>query len=191
MVRYEWKCIRCGKCCEHIVTDTPFGKFGMMLLPFEVKRFSSKYIKPLYGVGVKGKRRKRPAIIYAYQYINEPCEHYNPETKTCSIYEKRPLVCRAYPFEFAFGTYLVDNNCPAVKQFLPLNETTYLDEIEGINVEYDALRKLRTYYMLVFLANMYKTNVLITWAFDLNRNKWIQFNYQFAMKIIERLQEGI
>ena len=163
----------------------------MMLLPFEVKRFNSKYIKPLYGIGVKGKRRKRPAIIYAYQYINEPCEHYNPKTKTCSIYEKRPLVCRAYPFEFAFGNYLVDNNCPAVKQFLPSNKATYLDEIEGINVEYDALRKLRTYYMLVFLANMYKTNVLITWAFDLNRNKWIQFNYQFAMKIIEKLQEGI
>ena len=163
----------------------------MMLLPFEVKRFNSKYIKPLYGVGVKGKRRKRPAIIYAYQYINEPCEYYNPETKTCNIYEKRPLVCRAYPFQYAFGKYLVDNNCPAVKQFLPSNKTAYLDEIKNIDVEYDALRKLRTYYMLVFLANMYKTNVLITWAFDLNRNKWIQFNYQFAMKVIERLQEGI
>ena len=191
MAKYRWYCNRCGKCCERIITDTPIGRFGMMLLPFETKRFNSKYIKPLYGIGLKGKRRKRPAIIYAYQYIGEPCEHYDPETKTCRIYEKRPLVCRAYPFEYAFGNYFIDDNCPVAKKLFPENTVAYLDEVENIDIEYDALRKLHTYYILVFLANMYKTNVTITWYYDLETMKWRRFNTMYALRIIDQLQRGI
>jgi len=191
MAKYKWYCNRCGKCCEHIITNTPIGKFGMFLLPFEVKRFPERYIKPLYGIGRKGRSRKRPAIIYAYQYIGEPCIWYDASTKSCKIYEKRPLVCRQYPLQYSFGTYILDDNCPMTKKVFPDNVLPYLDEIEGIEVEKDALRKIHAYYVLVFLANMYKTNVLITWYYDLETMKWKRFNLEYALKIIEELQKGV
>ena len=77
------------------------------------------------------------------------------------------------------------------KKIFPDNVMPYLDEIEGIEVEKDALRKIHAYYVLVFLANMYKTNVLITWYYDLETMKWKQFSLEYALKIIKELQKGV
>ena len=87
----KFGCLRCGKCCRGLNAK---GYFGLFLYPHEIHLFPSLSIKPCLG---KGKHPRHSNFkIWAYQLNETNCSHL--VNNACKIYDKRPMVCRHYPF---------------------------------------------------------------------------------------------
>ena len=84
-------CKKCGNdCCGKIKNLTP------ILLPFEekeFKRFGRKIKTPYREVFILKKKK------------NGRCIFFDELNKNCSIYEKRPIECRIYPYCLHFEGY--------------------------------------------------------------------------------------
>lgn len=97
MIPVRFRCLKCGYCCSHIISETRFGKLGIFLMPKEAEWFPKDKISPLYAAGLKGRSRPRPREIFAYQ-LNVPfCPWLERTLQTCIMWHHRPLVCRSYP----------------------------------------------------------------------------------------------
>lgn len=102
------QCLTCKICCRFPEKNSP-------LIPFFMGRERGDY----YGCRVD-------TIRYGDGYI---CLHFLPEKNRCSIYEKRSLDCRLYPFMVTYDeTYkkvilVLDNHCPYAKAFTPIEIT--------------------------------------------------------------------
>jgi Fe-S-cluster containining protein len=66
-----------------------------MILPEERGLFDDKIIRP--NVGFSNDFMFGPSQIAYYQLAIDNCPHLSSRN-TCSIYERRPLVCRTYPY---------------------------------------------------------------------------------------------
>jgi len=179
---YTWKCARCGLCCIHTVSDTPFGRLGAFLMPNETGLFPKQYVKPMYGVGVRGKSRPRPAFIYAYQNISQPCYHYIPETRSCHIRDKRPIACRCFPVTNIGGHITLHSECTGVKETIPQRNGIYLSEIKGLDEELKAQREMTKYFVALYIVNVFNLNLKYSWLYDNGKNKWVQFDQNIFKK---------
>ncbi len=92
MTRFE--CLRCGTCCNTILEEVYQVQVGLNLLPDEVKLFDSADVRPLIGI-----KTSEGIVPVLYQMIRDHCPFYDNGRSACTMYEKRPLVCRAYPFK--------------------------------------------------------------------------------------------
>ena len=92
MTRFD--CLRCGKCCISFVDRFYHIPTGIPLTPTELKLFDQADVRPFLGV-----QTTAGIIPVWYQLIRAPCPHYDHDRCRCTIYERRPLVCRAYPFK--------------------------------------------------------------------------------------------
>lgn len=74
------ECIKCGKCCENLYSAHPCTekefKFMQIIFP-TYRRF---YIK---------KKDENGNLVFGCKYLTED--------KLCSVYKKRPLMCKKYP----------------------------------------------------------------------------------------------
>lgn len=84
MRRFE--CNRCGTCCSHLLSNQGGLHYGMYLSPKEAELFPQEVISPLFRYG---------ETIIAHQVTVNRCPHLNVDNG-CAIYEKRPLLCRAF-----------------------------------------------------------------------------------------------
>ena len=98
----EFKCQRCGSCCQgldQIILD------GITISPEETLSLSNllnitrHQFKDKYTVTRDGKR-----------LIKYPCPFYHLESKSCTIYEHRPLVCHTYPINIVAVEQNLDKN---------------------------------------------------------------------------------
>ena len=71
-------------------------RFGMKLLPEETRMFPDHMILPAVGVGPQGEDGY-PAIVLTYQLSVDICPHLDSVRGGCTIYDQRPVMCRAYP----------------------------------------------------------------------------------------------
>ena len=125
--RVSFTCQRCAKCCM----DSEERDRRIILLKCEVKEISA-----YTGLPPEKFCRKAPEdlleIYKPYEYemlkVNGKCVFLNGNT--CTIYEKRPLVCRFHPFwlekeddTWVFG---VDTKCPGVSTQNPFDEQYFL-----------------------------------------------------------------
>ncbi len=95
-------------CCKVTMVTTEGGRrFGMYLSPEEKKLFPEELVVPLFGVG-------EPVQPVAYQLAVDRCPHYQEEggLGSCAIYDRRPLVCRAFPVT---SRATVSPHCPSVR----------------------------------------------------------------------------
>jgi Fe-S-cluster containining protein len=76
---------RCGKCCESLIIEVSL-RDGVR----EPK--IREQASPIYG-GFTGERVQ---IGWLLNGKGGPCVFLDPDTKDCTIYETRPLVCRLY-----------------------------------------------------------------------------------------------
>lgn len=96
-------CSQCGNCCK----DFGNGKErGLPLLPPEFRKFKETadergirlpHTKKILFSDKKTKKN----LVFEYRVLTEPCIFYDEE-KGCTIYDERPLVCRAYPYMMEF-----------------------------------------------------------------------------------------
>jgi len=188
---YNWKCSKCGECCIRTVGDTGLGKYGVFLLPNERFMFPEQYVKPLFGLGVKGKARPRPKYIYAYQNISSPCVWYMEELHECLIYDKRPLACHVFPLSQHGSSVQLHRECPAVAELIPENVRIKGTQIKGFTEELKVLRKLESYFIHVFVLNPHNEDVQHCWAYDLNKNKWVIWTDEELLRFLETIRKKV
>jgi Fe-S-cluster containining protein len=100
MTRFD--CLRCGKCCISFIDRFYYIPTGLALTPTEVKLFDQADVRPFLGV-----QTTTGIIPVWYQLISAPCPHYDHDRYRCRIYERRPLVCQAYPFKVVLNYTLL------------------------------------------------------------------------------------
>lgn len=171
---YYWKCAKCGKCCVDIVNETAVGTLGLFLLPFECQLFPKQVIKPMYGVGTRGKSRPRPKFIFAYQMIASPCIWYMKEEHKCAIYDVRPLACRQFPLSGSFAGVILHHECPQITETIPEGVTLTIKDLSGFNMEVEALKSMTNYYKSIYIYNVARVNTEIAWVYLLDKMKWTQ-----------------
>jgi len=133
-------CQRCGSCCSPSALSFPVqrsagicwrndfgGRRYAILFPFERENFRRKLDLlgfsqdiPIYEFFVDSKGRK--VIVNSYMFPKETCDFLDKASHLCSIYERRPLVCRMFPITSADPEkgVCVDNlNCPASRSIFP------------------------------------------------------------------------
>lgn len=90
-----------------MVTAEGGRRFGMYLSAEEKKLFPEELVVPLFGAG-------EPVQPVAYQLAVDRCPHYQEEggLGSCAIYDRRPLVCRAFPVT---SRATVSPHCPSVR----------------------------------------------------------------------------
>lgn len=106
----RFECLRCGQCCTRIRVASSGLMQGLSLLPGEEKLFAEfpGVIQP-YAAICDPRRRKPRLKVVSYQMVREPCPLYDPDTRTCTQYDRRPAVCGAYPF--SDGGTQIEANC--------------------------------------------------------------------------------
>lgn len=128
----HFHCHRCGHCCTHLsdrwdgdrqdgrfqaLGDTPIHRVptpgGLRMFSWEAGPFRDHTLHPMLVVP-DGQREALVAL--AYEMEAERCPHYEDEAG-CTIYDRRPLVCRAYPLlviqDEAGLSVAVSSPCPA------------------------------------------------------------------------------
>ena len=98
-----FQCLKCGDCCRNLIRPSNFYplsvkvKTGLGLSSGELalfRKLGCKTVESL-GAGVRGRRRPRPQVILSYQLDAVTCPLL--KGNRCSIYDHRPVLCRAYP----------------------------------------------------------------------------------------------
>lgn len=112
----SFECHRCGTCCTSLRgiwsdEETPLGSMageriyrlptpgGLRIFAWEAGPFDPGRLDPLLVVA-DGRRERLVAL--AYELDARTCPQYD-EDVGCTIYEDRPLVCRAYPLLVVSG----------------------------------------------------------------------------------------
>jgi Fe-S-cluster containining protein len=114
-------CERCGRCC------TDFGDLergGLMLLPWEHRAFFEQArvrglpftseVEESVGELHSGKN-----LVLLYRVTTQPCifSVWHGPSHGCAIYEKRPFVCRSFPYRLNRMTIHISSLCPASLAF--------------------------------------------------------------------------
>jgi len=113
---------------------------GLTLLPEETSLFPKKLVKPLYRYSKKDPLN--PGLVIMYQLDVDVCPHYEREVG-CRIYNQRPEVCRAYPFEMSMvGKVVVHHDCQEARR-LGLRDG---DQVKIPRLYVEAALKVHRYY---------------------------------------------
>jgi len=188
---YKFECDRCGLCCERTVVKTELGRYGAFLIPHERFLFPEKCVRPLFGIGIKGKSRPRPKIIYAYQNISQPCVWYVPELKACMIYDRRPLSCMEFPLSAWHGGVMIHRECPQIAKLVPEGSSLRSNQLLGLDVEKQAFRKMQLYFTSVFILNIHNVDLEYCWAYELTKNKWVQWTLDQLVRFTEKVNDKV
>lgn len=99
-------CKNCGKCCQDTEMELSLKDIYQIEKknPYQWKK--EKFTKYIDG-------------FYILKNINGHCVFYDPELKTCSIYNSRPMGCRYYPLIFnpSNNQCSYDKDCPYLSYF--------------------------------------------------------------------------
>jgi Fe-S-cluster containining protein len=156
MKTIDFECLKCGTCCKNLLEDFDGLLKGLVLTGKETKLFPEETISPQMAIGVDS-----PKIILQYQMNANDCPHLT-EKNECKIYNNRPLMCKAFPYES--GT--VSNKC---KLFVNVKIGEPVDT-EISNSEMEASEKLNRHTMNLFQKEFRRGMKL--WEYDLATKKW-------------------
>jgi Fe-S-cluster containining protein len=131
---------------------------GLVLTAKEISLFPSEMISPSLAIGTE-----KPKKTITYQLNVDICPHIDNKNK-CMIYEKRPLMCKAFPYES--GTF--SNRC-TVFGYRKVGQT-YCDFVPS-GFQIDASEKLNRYTWNRF--QKYFIKGIKVWDYDLAIKNWV------------------
>jgi len=153
-----FECKKCGTCCRNLFDDIQGIRKGLLLTAKEVSLFPSEMISPSSAVGTE-KRKK----IIIYQLNVNTCPRIDNKNE-CLIYDKRPLMCKAFPYESgSFSTKCTVFSRRKVGQF-------YCDFAPS-EFQIDASEKLNRYVRNRF--RKYFIRGIKVWEYDLTTKNWV------------------
>ena len=171
-----FECLKCGTCCKDLWLDK--GKTGLMIHKNETHLFPIQDLKPHLAVGSAPEHEN--FRILTYQLKPKKCP--NLRNNLCSIYSKRPLICRGYPLSIKLdipGKYDYDmsHECVAVSRIQKKHsrklasgqvEITFSDEVELASLR-ESNNKLFEFW--VPTGSRYHK-----WVFNLRTGKWRKYD---------------
>lgn len=111
-----FECMKCGNCCERILVEQAGLSLGLNLHPGEEILFSEFPGALVPCIGIKRPGRSRVKTI-CYQLVVEPCPLFDQVSRRCTVYDHRPVNCKAYPFSFTHeGGYSIEAQCSWAKE---------------------------------------------------------------------------
>lgn len=153
-----FECRQCGVCCRNLLEEREGVVKGLTITAGERSLFLDSVVSPLTAVGKRG-----PQYIINYQLNVSDCPLIDEHNK-CSVYEKRPLVCRAFPFvQTGFSV-----KCPVLKKLF--KKPGLHIEFPIPDAEFEADQK-REQNFQNRLEKHIKRNSKI-WVFDLAEKQW-------------------
>jgi Fe-S-cluster containining protein len=156
-----FECKKCGYCCKTLLQYKKGVLRGLALLTEEEKKlFDGKDISPALGFGNEGS----PIQIASYQLNLAKCPQID-ENNRCKIYDKRPLVCRAFPITSNIGRNAAALECPQVGKYSEseLLQLVFLDMYE------EAINKMNGCVESLFRKYGKEKRLM---RFDLKTRKW-------------------
>ena len=166
----QFKCLKCGGCCKNLFRENPSGLNGLSVFSDELYLFPKKKLAPARGVGESP--NDEYFVVTHYQLRVRNCPFL--EGNSCTIYERRPLACRCYPFTPGLlsegGLRLeYDPDCRGMLELQAKNPSDFaLYQISAP----DELRLNRLLLKKLFEKESQATGHKI-WYYDLRTNKWI------------------
>jgi Fe-S-cluster containining protein len=159
-----FQCNRCGTCCRNLIKKDPRGlTVGLSVLVEEGVLFPTNLISPQIALG-----REQPQNVIVHQVHVDRCPHIDSRDR-CSIYERRPLACRAFPYKFSsfYGIATASPECPVIENQLKAgaDKPTLFSKIEM-----EACNELELYNWDMFLKHMPARGKM--WIFDLAERAW-------------------
>jgi Fe-S-cluster containining protein len=130
----------------------------LFLTKEETALFPPDLILPRIGIGLT-----EPSMILAYQLNVDICPHLSNNSK-CKIYEKRPLMCKAFP-------YSKGNISSKCMFFSPKKREQFYNNIFPMVEMRKADEELNKYALNILKAN-FKAGIK-EWVYDLAAKKWI------------------
>lgn len=103
-----FSCHRCGSCCTGLLerggergfAEPAPGVYrlpsqgGLRLFAWEARRFDEGDLEPSLVVADAREDRR---VAVSYELRADTCPNFDAEETRCTIYEDRPIVCRAFP----------------------------------------------------------------------------------------------
>jgi Fe-S-cluster containining protein len=141
----------------------------LSLLPGEERLFAAFPDAILPYTAIRQPRQGKSRIkIVCYQMVQEPCLLYDPDTKTCTQYEKRPMVCREYPF--SSGGSSIEATCGWRKaQTIKYGETVIIRGEEQMKGESETVS-----FFMSLNQRMRRTGYTQLLMFDIKLREWVQ-----------------
>lgn len=115
----DFECTRCGKCCSTLRGPMLGQIHGLTIMPEERHLFPPIIIKPMFRFRKRAKHRS--GEVFMYQVDVEECPHH--VDNGCQIYEDRPQICRAFPFELQGERVAIHESCPEIERLRKANAT--------------------------------------------------------------------
>jgi len=109
----HFQCTECALCCG----DTRSRTRSILLLKREADQISRITSQPVEGFATKIENRE--PYVYMMRKTAADGKCFFLEENRCTIYEKRPLICRFYPFELTASKdgkycFLPTEECPGI-----------------------------------------------------------------------------
>lgn len=138
----NFECLKCGKCCKNFGSNSSFS--GLPLFEWEKEEFE-KLAKEkgiclkISPTNVIYDKKSKTYVNISYFMENQPCP-FLKENK-CSIYQKRPIVCRSFPLA---RNPLIDNeplgincfmHCPNFNSKLFLKENLKIERNKNLLIK--------------------------------------------------------
>ena len=168
----EFNCLSCGSCCRRILIKDEVELLpvvGLCLKPDERKLFkkhTETTIHPYIGIKRKGQSKVN---VLLYQMVSEPCPLLDLETNRCTVYDSRPMICRAYPFILIKDQIGIENNCTSTKPFM---ENVVFGETEIEMGDTQRFAMIEQVQLFKNIQNMLNKNMVI-FLFDFTTGTWI------------------
>lgn len=174
MAKIVFKCLECGCCCKNLFKEE-FGILSGLTFFFdERKMFPKRLVSPAtgFGWGVSG-----PKHIIRYQLNTNRCP-YLSQDNVCNIYDRRPLICQAFPLSSmsTLGTTVVDpKDCSflekiekkvgSLAKMLPMTPKKFRGP-----KEWQAIAKINAAHEKSITDHLIDAEVV--WKFDLKNKEW-------------------
>lgn len=166
----HFECLLCGRCCNRIRVASSGLTQGLSLLPGEETLFAEFPGAIMPYAAIHDPRHRKPHLkVVSYQMVQEPCPLYDPDARTCTQYDERPMVCRAYPF--SFGGTQIEANCgwhDSVQSQLHYGETVVSHGKEQARGE----QQVNSFFVTLH-KRMQRTGRTQLLMYDIARRKWV------------------
>lgn len=166
----RFECLRCGRCCNRIRVESCGVTQGLPLLPGEETLFAEfpDALQPYAAIRAPYHRKKNLKVVSS-QMVQEPCPLYDPDARTCTRYDKRPQVCRAYPF--SFGGTKIEANCGwhnSVQLQIQYGKTAVIHGEEQASAE----QQINSFFMTLH-NQMQRTGRTQLLMYDIALQEWV------------------
>ena len=122
--KVRFKCVKCGICCG----DTEERTRHILLMEEEAEKIASTTRKPIHDFAVK--LANRTPYRYEMKKATSEGKCIFLEENRCTIYSKRPLICRFYPFGLETRqnkqkAFYFTSECPGIGKGITMGENEF------------------------------------------------------------------